>query len=100
MKTHDDPNKFACDEEGGSKKFPALGRLNAHKKTHDKKEQVKCKYCPKVFNAKKNLGPHEKTCKQRPDYDTLVRDKKCPHCPKAYFHDKDLKLSLEDDPQF
>ena len=95
MKTHDDPNKFACDEEGCDKKFPALGRLNAHKKTHKKEEQVKCKYCPKTFNTKKNLGPHEKTCKQRPDYDSLVRDKKCPHCPKAYFHDKDLKYHLK-----
>ena len=95
MKTHDDPNKFACDEEGCSKKFPALGRLNAHKKTHQKEEQVKCKYCPKTFNAKKNLGPHEKTCKKRPDYDSLVRDKKCPHCPKAYFHNKDLKYHLK-----
>ena len=73
MKTHDDPNKFACDEKWCSKKFPALGRLNAQNKTHSKKEQVKCQYCPKVFNAKKNLAPPMRTPASRGQIMTVWR---------------------------
>ena len=95
LKTHSDANKFPCTHEGCDKGYPTKGRLNSHLKTHDEKTHVKCQYCPKVFAEKKNLKPHEKTCKERPDYKELVRDKKCPFCPKAFFHQKDLKYHLE-----
>ena len=95
LKTHVDPKKFPCTHKGCKKSFPTLGRMNAHKKEHDPKNQLKCQYCDKVFSAKRNHGPHEKTCKSRPDYDQLVRDHPCQYCPKAYFHAKDLKYHVD-----
>ena len=93
LKTHSEAGKFKCDEEGCDKGFPTKGRLNSHKKTHDEENYVKCQYCAKVIKEKKNLKPHEKTCKKR---DTPpVRDQQCPFCVKAYIHKKDLKYHLD-----
>ena len=92
MKTHRE-KKFACTNQGCKLSFPSQGRLNSHLKTHDEKEVVKCRYCPKTFNAKKNLAPHEKTCANNPA--GKVKDKQCPYCPKAYYHQKDLKYHLD-----
>ena len=95
MKTHRE-KKFAGTNQGCKLSFPSQGRLNSHLKTHDEKEVVKCQYCPKTFNAKKNLAPHEKTCKERPGgKESVVRDKLCPYCPKGYLHQKDLKYHID-----
>ena len=93
LKTHSDADKFKCTEDGCGKGFPTKGRLNSHAKTHDSKHHVKCHFCDKVFNEKKNLAPHEKTCKNRPT--PAVRDVKCDFCPKAFFHKKDLNYHLK-----
>ena len=93
LKIHSDADKFKCHEEGCGKGFPTKGRLNSHAKTHDAKLHVKCQYCNKVFNEKKNVKPHEKTCRQRPT--PAVRDVKCELCPKAFFHQKDLKYHMK-----
>ena len=93
LKTHSDANKFPCTHQGCKKGYPTKGRLNSHLKTHDEKTHVKCQYCDKVFSEKKNVKPHEKTCKKNPN--PPVRDQKCPFCPKAFFHQKDLKYHLE-----
>ena len=90
-KTHKE-KKFPCTHQGCKLSFPTQGRLNSHMKTHDEKEVVKCQFCPKTFNAKKNLAPHEKTCAHNPA--GKVKDKQCPYCPKAYYHQKDLKYHL------
>ena len=96
MKTHTDIGKFQCDYKGCNKSFPALGRLNQHKKEHDPKHQVECPHCNKVFSAKRNLAPHEKTCKKRPGGRAAVpRDQQCPYCVKRYFHLKDLNYHIE-----
>ena len=76
MKTHADKNKFSCTHEGCTRGFPSQGRLNSHLKTHDPANAVSCKHCGRVFNAKKNLLPHEKTCKHQPGgRAAAVRDK-------------------------
>ena len=93
LKIHSDANKFKCTEEDCGKGFPTKGRLNSHAKTHDEKLHVKCQFCDKVFNEKKNLKPHEKTCKKRPT--PAVRDMQCEFCPKAFFHKKDLNYHLK-----
>ena len=90
-KTHRAKN-FSCTSQGCKLSFPTLGRLNSHLQTHDAKNVVKCQFCPKTFNAKKNLAPHEKTCANNPA--GKVKDKQCPYCPKAYYHQKDLKYHL------
>ena len=90
-KTHRAKN-FPCTSQGCKLSFPTLGRLNSHVQTHDAKNVVKCQFCPKTFNAKKNLAPHEKTCPNNPA--GKVKDKQCPYCPKAYYHQKDLKYHL------
>ena len=96
MKTHTQSSQFPCTHEGCEKSFPSKGRLNSHLKTHDPKNEVQCQYCPKTFNSKKNLAPHEKTCKERPGGKAAaVKDKQCPYCPKAYYHQKDLNYHLE-----
>ena len=64
-KTHKE-KKFPCTSKGCKLSFPTQGRLNSHLKTHDAKNVVKCQYCPKTFNAQKNLAPHEKTCANNP----------------------------------
>ena len=92
MKTHKD-KKFPCTNKDCKLSFPSQGRLNSHLKTHDEKEMVKCQFCPKTFNAKKNLAPHEKTCANNPA--GKVRDKLCPYCPKGYLHQKDLKYHID-----
>ena len=92
QKTHKD-KKFPCTSQGCKLSFPTQGRLNSHLKTHDEKEVVKCSYCPKTFNAKKNLAPHEKTCASNPA--GKVKDKQCLYCPKAYYHQKDLKYHID-----
>ena len=56
MKTHKE-KKFPCTNKDCKLSFPSQGRLNSHLKTHEEKHQVKCQYCNKVFNAKKNLAP-------------------------------------------
>ena len=90
-KTHK-AKKFPCTSQGCKLSFPTLGRLNSHLQTHDAENVVKCQFCPKTFNAKKNLAPHEKTCANNPA--GKVKDKQCPYCPKAYYHQKDLKYHL------
>ena len=57
MKTHDDPNKFASDEEGCNKKFPALGRLNAHKKPIRRRNRLNANTVPKPSMLKKSGPP-------------------------------------------
>ena len=74
MKTHTDPNKFQCPQAGCGKGYPSQGRLNQHLKVHDESKHVARKYCGKVFNSKKNVGPHEVTCKKNPT--PPVKDKK------------------------
>ena len=92
-KTHTDTNKFICPEADCGRGYPTKGRLNQHLKVHDESKHVACKYCGQVFNSKKNLGPHEVTCKENPT--PPVKDKKCEFCPKAFFHKKDLKYHIE-----
>ena len=90
-KTHK-AKKFPCTSQGCKLSFLTQGRLNSHLQTHDAKNLVKCQFCPKTFNAKKNLALHEKTCANNPA--GKVKDKQCPYCPKAYYHQKDLKYHL------
>ena len=79
LKTHTQATQFPCTHQGCKKSYPSKGRLNSHLKTHDSKNQVKCQYCPKTFNQKKNLAPHELTCKMKPGGKAaLVKDKQCP----------------------
>ena len=96
MKTHVDKDKFPCTHAGCTRGFPTLGRLNSHLKTHDPSQHVSCKYCGNVFNAKRNLAPHEKTCKQQPGgKKAAVKDKACLFCPKTFYHGKDLKYHVD-----
>ena len=94
LKIHSDADKFKCTEKGCGKGFPTKGRLNSHAKTHDSKHHVKCQFCDKVFNKKKNLAPHEKTCKDRPT--PAVRDVKCKFCPKDFFPQERPQVSHEE----
>ena len=95
QKTHTQPAQFPCTHKGCKKTYPSKGRLNSHLKEHDPKNTVKCQYCPKTFAGKRNLAPHEKTCNMRPGGKAAaVRDKQCPYCVKAYFHQKDLKYHI------
>ena len=93
LKIHSDADKFKCTEQGCGKGFPTKGRLNSNAKTHDSKHHVKCQFSDKVFNEKKNLAPHEKTCKDRPT--PAERDAKSKFCPKDFFHKKDLKYHMK-----
>ena len=96
LKMHSDANKFKCSYPGCTKGYPTRGRLNSHLKTHDESLHVKCKHCGKVFSEKKNLSPHEKTCKKQPGgRKAAPKDKKCHLCPKAFYHRKDLKYHIE-----
>ena len=95
LKIHQQPNQHKCDV--CNKGYPSLSRLNAHKKVHDPSTYVNCKWCNKEFKNKKNLPAHEKTCKRQPGgRDAAVRDKKCPYCDSAYFHQKDLKHHISE----
>ena len=94
MKTHVDKDKFPCTHPGCTRGFPSLGRLNSHLKTHDPTQHVSCKHCGKVFNAKRNLAPHEKTCKQQPGgKKAAVKDKACLFCPKTFLPWQGFKIS-------
>ena len=96
QKTHNQPTQFPCTHQGCNKSYPTKGRLNSHLKTHDPQNFVQCQFCSKTFTAKKNLAPHEKTCKQRPGGKAaVVRDKQCPYCVKSYPHQKDLKYHID-----
>ena len=96
LKTHSDANKFKCTHPGCDKGYPTKGRLNSHLKTHNPDTHSNCKYCGKVIKEKKNLKPHEKTCKLQPGgREAAVKDKVCPYCPKAFYHQKDLKYHLD-----
>ena len=89
LKIHQHPNQHKCDV--CNKGYPSLSRLNAHKKVHDPSTYVNCKWCNKQFKNKKNLPAHEKTCKRQPGgRDAAEKDKQCPYCDKAYYHQKDL----------
>ena len=75
---------------------PSQSRLTQHAKIHDASKQVQCQYCSKVFNAKKNLAPHENTCSQQPGgKKAAVKDKVCEFFPKAFYHQKDLNYHLK-----
>ena len=93
QKTHTDVNKFMCPQVGCGRGYPTKGRLNQHLKIHDASKHVACRYCGKVFNSKKNVGPYEKTCEKNPT--SAVKDKQCKFCPKAFFHMKDLKYHVQ-----
>lgn len=96
LKTHEDKNKFPCSHEDCKKSFPTLGRYNAHLKTHDPQNFVSCPYCGKVFQDKKNLPDHKKTCQQQPGgRQAASKDFKCEYCPKEYYKKKDLKYHLK-----
>ena len=89
-------DKFPCTHPGCTRGFPSLGRLNSHLKSHDPSQHVSCKHCGRVFNAKRNLAPHEKTCKQQPaGKAAAVKDKACLFCLKTFYHDKDLKYHVD-----
>ena len=91
-----DVEKFPCDFEGCSKVYSNQSRLTQHKKIHDPANHVACKWCGKVFNAKKNCTTHEKSCDKQPGGRKGVpRDIKCEFCPKDFIHQKDYKYHLK-----
>ena len=76
--------KFSCDLCG--KKFPHLGVLNAHKKTHSNLS-FKCKVCNETFKDSSYFKKHVRS-------HSGSRPHSCPVCGKSYLQHSHLKVHM------